>query len=371
MVERFGVKINFAHQTFKWSNEARANAAVFCVIVGFATFERPEKTLCVYDDVRAEPHVQTVKNVNAYLVDGPEIYVLPRQTPICDVPSIGIGNKPIDGGFYLFKDAEKEEFLRLEPGAAQYFKRWYGSDEFLNNRPRWCLWVGDAEPSRLRQLPEVMKRVEAVRRVREASSSPGTRKLAETPTRFHVENMPDSNYLVIPEVSSERRRYIPIGFFSPEILCSNLVRIVPNATLYHFGVLTSSMHMAWTRYVCGRLKSDYRYSKDIVYNNFPWPTADAETQAKIVDAAQGVLDARALFPNSSLADLYDPLATPPALVKAHEKLDRLVERAYRPKKFDSDAERVAFLFERYRELVDAEAVASENEKRKKRERLRS
>ena len=335
LAARFGVKINFAHRTFKWSNEARANAAVFCVI----------------DDVRAEPHVQTAKNVNAYLVDGPEIYVSSRQTPLCDVPSIGIGNKPIDGGFYLFKDAEKEEFLRLEPGAAQYFRRWYGSDEFINNRPRWCLWVGDAEPAQLRKLPEVMKRVEAVRRVREQSPSPGTRKLAETPTRFHVENMPDSNYLVVPEVSSERRRYIPIGFFSPEILCSNLVRIVPNATLYHFGVLTSSMHMAWTRYVCGRLKSDYRYSKDVVYNNFPWPVADAETQGKIADAAQAVLDARALFPNSSLADLYDPVATPPKLTKAHEKLDRLVERAYRKAKFDSDADRVAFLFERYLELT--------------------
>lgn len=271
LAERFGVKINFAHQTFKWSNEARANAAVFCIIVGFATFDRPTKTLYVYDDVRSEPHARTAKGINAYLVDGPEIYVPPRQTPICDVPSIGIGNKPIDGGFYLFKDEEKEEFLRLEPGAAQYFKRWYGSDEFINNRPRWCLWVGDAEPSELRKLPEVMKRVEAVRRVREASSSAGTRKLAETPTRFHVENMPELTFIVIPETSSERRQYIPIGFFSPENLCSNLVKILPNATLYHFGVLTSGMHMAWTRYVCGRLKSDYRYSKDIVYNNFPWP----------------------------------------------------------------------------------------------------
>lgn len=351
LAERFGVKINFAHQTFKWSNEARANAAVFCIIVGFATFDRPTKTLYVYDDVRSEPHARTAKGINAYLVDGPEIYVPPRQTPICDVPSIGIGNKPIDGGFYLFKDEEKEEFLRLEPGAAQYFKRWYGSDEFINNRPRWCLWVGDAEPSELRKLPEVMKRVEAVRRVREASSSAGTRKLAETPTRFHVENMPGTNFIVIPETSSERRQYIPIGFFSPENLCSNLVKILPNATLYHFGVLTSGMHMAWTRYVCGRLKSDYRYSKDIVYNNFPWPEADAETEAKIADAAQGVLDARAAFPNSSLADLYDPVATPPALIKAHEKLDRLVERAYRKPKFDSDAERVAFLFERYLELT--------------------
>ena len=233
------------------------------------------------------------------------------------------------------------------------------------------MWLVDCPPDELKKMPKTTARVEAVRKFREQSSKEATRRKAAFPTLFDENHQPKSNYLAIPETSSERRRYIPIGFFNSDVICSNAVRLMPNATLFHFGVIASSMHMAWVSYVGGRLKSDYRYSNDIVYNNFPWPVVDAETQAKIADAAQGVLDARALFPNSSLADLYEPLATPPALVKAHEKLDRLVERAYRSKKFDSDAERVAFLFERYRELVDAEAVASENEKRKKRERLRS
>lgn len=351
LAARFGVKINFAHQTFKWSNEARANAAVFCVIVGFATFDRPTKTLYVYDDVRAEPHVQTAKEINSYLLDAPNVAIKARSKPICDAPLMSLGNQPIDGGNYLFTESEMKAFVKIEPGSAQWFRPWYGSFEFINRKPRYFLFLKNCPPNELKNLPECLKRVEAVAKFRAESKRPVTRELSKTPREFAFENISKGNFIVVPEVSSERRHYIPIGFFSTENLCSNLVKMLPNATLYHFGVLTSSMHMAWTRYVCGRLKSDYRYSSSLVYNNFPWPVADAETQAKIADAAQGVLDARALFPNSSLADLYDPVATPPLLVKAHEKLDRLVERAYRKPKFDSDAERVAFLFERYLELT--------------------
>ncbi len=351
LAARFGVKINFAHQTFKWSNEARANAAVFCVIVGFATFDRPRKTLYVYDDVRAEPHVQTAKEINSYLLDAPNVAIKARSKPICDTPLMGVGNQPIDNGNYLFTESETEAFVKLEPGSAQWFRPWYGSFEFINRKPRYFLFLKNCPPNELKNLPECLKRVEAVAKFRAESKRPVTRELAKTPREFAFENISETDFLLVPKVSSERRKYIPVGFMKADVLASDLVFVVPNATLYHFGVLTSSMHMAWTRYVCGRLKSDYRYSSSLVYNNFPWPDADAETQGKIADAAQAVLDARVEFPTSSLADLYDPVATPPALTKAHEKLDRLVERAYRKAKFDSDADRVAFLFERYLELT--------------------
>ena len=211
------------------------------------------------------------KNINAYLVDAPNVFIESRKKPLCDVPEIGIGNKPIDGGNYLFTEEEMRAFVEREPRSEKYFRKWLGSDEFINGYFRYCLWLGDADPQELVKMPLVMERVKAVRNFRLASKSAPTQKLAETPTRFHVENMPSGNYILIPEVSSEKRRYIPMGFISPDILCSNLVKLIPGASLYHFGILTSSVHMAWTRAVCGRLKSDYRYSKDIVYNNFPWP----------------------------------------------------------------------------------------------------
>lgn len=350
LMNRHGAVINFAHTTFRWSNEARGQAAVYCVIVGFALKERKAKKLYQYASVDSEPVEISAKNINAYLIDGPQIFIDSRTEPICDVPGIGIGNKPIDDGNYLFMDEEMAEFVRKEPLSKNYFKRWYGSDEFINNRPRWCLWLGNCSPVELKRMPLAMERVENVRKFRLASKSEGTRKIAATPTRFHVENMPFSDYILIPKVSSERRHYVPMGFMSPNTLCSDLVFIIPSATLYHFGVLTSTMHMAWMRYVCGRLKSDYRYSKDIVYNNFPWPEPTGKQRADIEAAAQGILDARARFPEASLADLYDPNLMPPALVKAHGKLDRLVEKAY-GKSFDSDADRVAFLFDRYRKLT--------------------
>lgn len=318
-----GVHIDFAHRTFRWDSEAISKAHVHCVIVGFSTAPN-NKPKILYTSDRA----QIVGNINGYLLDADNIFVESRNKPLCDVPEIGIGNKPIDGGNYLFEKEEMEAFLQKEPAAAPYFHPWYGSYEFINRCPRYCLWLGECPPHELRRMPECLKRVEAVRQFRLASKSAGTVNLADMPTRFHVENMPKGNYIVIPEVSSEKRKYVPMGFMTPDILCSNLVKIVPDATLYHFGVLTSNVHMAWMRAVCGRLKSDYRYSKDIVYNNFPWPNPTEEQRAKIEQTAQAILDARALYPDSSLADLYDETTMPPELRKAHQENDKAVMRAY-------------------------------------------
>ncbi len=330
-----GAHIDFAWRTFIWDSEASQKAHVHCVIVGFSVGDAASprrnpgepavgRKRVIYDGDSAVE----ASNINGYLAAGDDVFVESRSKPLCDVPEMGIGNKPIDGGFYLFKDDEKEAFVRKEPGAERYFRRWYGSDEFINRRPRWCLWLGDANPVDLLKLPECMKRIEAVRNYRLASPSPGTVKLADRPTRFHVENMPKSNYLLIPSVSSERRQYIPIGFMSPDVLCSNLVFLVPDATLYHFGVLTSSVHNAWMRVVCGRLKSDFRYSKDIVYNNFPWPEASEEQKARIAGTAQRILEAREQYPEASMADLYGNLILFPALLEAHRANDAAVLAAY-------------------------------------------
>ncbi|MFN8343443.1 MAG: DNA methyltransferase [Spirosomataceae bacterium] len=348
MLNRYGIKIHFAHRTFKWSNEAKGNAAVYCIIIGFANTDTTDKKLYEYENIKGEPHELKVRNINPYLVDANNILITRRQEPLCDVPKIGIGNKPIDGGNYLFTTAEKEEFLIKEPKAAKWFRRWLGSDEFINGYERWCLWLGDCPPAELRQMPEALKRVEAVKQYRLNSISAPTRKLAATPTRFHVENMPKGNYLVIPEVSSERRKYIPIGFEVSDTLSSNLVKIISNATLFHFGVLTSEMHMAWVKYVCGRLKSDYRYSKDIVYNNYPFPKNVSEVnRKKVEDAAQKILDVRAGYSGSSLADLYHPTTMPPDIIKAHLILDKAIDLCYRPQPFTTELNRVEFLFELY------------------------
>lgn len=354
-----GMHISFAHRTFSWSNEAKGKAAVHCVIIGFGLEDRPGKVIYEYDDIKGSPHVTPANNINPYLVDAPNIVLPRRSDPICDVPEIGIGNKPIDDGNYLFTAEEKREFLALEPASKKWFRRWLGADEFLNGYERWCLWLGDCPPDELRAMPHAMKRVQAVKAFRLASKSLPTQKIASTPTRFHVENMPRRPFLILPEVSSERRAFIPFGFCPPQTLCSNLVKLAPKASLFHFGVLTSTMHNAWVRTTCGRLKSDYRYSKDIVYNNFPWPEIQSNqptaqqvrAQAAIETAAQAVLDARAQFADSSLADLYDPLSMPPALTKAHKKLDAAVDKAYElsggKKAYKNDAERVAYLFELY------------------------
>ncbi|MEI6795560.1 MAG: DNA methyltransferase [Methanomassiliicoccales archaeon] len=359
LLNKYGIKINFAHRTFRWSSEAKGKAAVHCVIIGFSQVESEEPPLFDYDTPESEAHLIKAKHINPYLVDAPDVLLFSRTEPISDAPKIGIGNKPIDNGNYLFTKEEMDEFIAEEPRAANWFHPWIGSDELINGYVRYCLWLGDCPPEELRKMPLAMKRVEAVRDFRLASKSKSTQKLADTPTRFHVENMPKTPYVVIPEVSSERRRFIPIGFLGPDVLCSNLVKIVSDASLYHFGILTSSMHMSWVRYVCGRLKSDYRYSKDIVYNNFPWPEPTENQRKSIERAAQGVLDARTQFKNSTLADLYDPLSMPKELVQAHNALDAEVEKAY-GKRFNGDSERVRFLFERYLELVNTKNVTVVN-----------
>ena len=345
-----GVHIDYAYRTFRWDSEAKSKAHVHCVIIGFSTaLNKAAKTLYVGD------HAQSVQNINGYLIDADNIFVESRNKPLCDIPSIGIGNKPIDGGNYLFSKDEMDAFIKKEPSAAPYFKPWYGSQEFINRCPRYCLWLGDCSPSELRKMPECMKRVEDVRALRLASKSAGTVKLADRPTHFHVENMPSGTYVVIPEVSSEKRKYIPMGFMTPDILCSNLVKIVPNASLFHFGVLTSNVHMAWVRAVCGRLKSDYRYSKDVVYNNFPWPTPTSEQKAKIEQTAQAILDARSLYPDCSLADLYDEATMPPELRKAHQQNDRAVMQAYGfSVKNMTESACVAELMKMYQKLVDGQ-----------------
>ncbi len=341
-----GIRINFAHRTFRWDSEATLKAHVHCVIVGFSY--QLIKPCVIYDGERG----QEVSNINAYLTDAPNVFVESRQKPISDVPEIGIGNQPIDGGNYLFEKEEMDTFIKTEPQSAKYFHPWYGSVEFLHQKPRYCLWLGDCSPAELRKMPYCVKRVEAVRKLRLESKRSSTLKLADKPTRFQVENMPEGNFIIVPSVSSERRRYVPMGFMSPEVLASNLVLIIPDATLYHFGILESNVHMAWMRAVCGRLKSDYRYSKDIVYNNFPWPTPTEEQKAKIEQTAQAILDARALYPDSSLADLYDEVTMPSELRRAHQDNDRAVMAAYGfPVKGFTESDCVARLFELYQQLT--------------------
>lgn len=346
-----GVHIDFAHRTFRWDSEAKIKAHVHCVIVGFSVAPNT-KAKVIYSSDR--PQVAT--NINAYLLDADNVFVESRNKPLCDVPAIGIGNKPIDGGNYLFTKEEMVEFIIKEPASKKYFKPWYGSQEFIEQKPRYCLWLGDCSPAELRKMPKCLERVDAVRKFRLASKSAGTVKIAEKPTRFHVENMPKDTYIVIPEVSSERRRYVPMGYMDDTVLCSNKVRLMPNATLYHFGILNSNVHMAWMRAVCGRLKSDYDYSIKIVYNNFPWPIPTDAQKAKIEETAQAILDARALYPDSSLADLYDERTMPQELRKAHQANDKAVMAAYGWKSGDaayhSEAGCVAVLMRMYRELTE-------------------
>jgi len=348
-----GVKINFAYPTFVWSSEARGKAHVHCVIVGFALNDNPTKRL--FEEEKGKITARKVRNISPYLIDAPNVLLVNRSKPICDVPEIGMGNQPIDNGNYLFTDKEKKDFLNIEPAAAPYFRKWLGAAEFINGWHRWCLWLGDCPPEALRQMKECVKRVEAVRKFRLSRKSVPTRELANRPTRFNHENMPDKRFLVIPSVSAERRPFIPMGFVSPKTIISNLCLIVPGASLFHFGILTSTMHMDWARRVCGRLKSDYRYSAKIVYNNFPWPEPTEAQRKKVEEAAQAVLDARAEFTNGSLADLYDPNTMPASLSKAHRELDKAVDRCYRSKAFADEQERLEFLFEMYEKLAaDAE-----------------
>ena len=351
ILRRYRCHIQFAHRTFRWSNEARGNAAVYCIIVGYGADKLPNPRLFDYPTPRSAPHEIPAKSINPYLVDGPDVLVYSRSTPLSPVPSMVSGNKPIDNGQYLFTPERKAEFLAIEPQAAPYFKRWLGGEEFINGTERWCLWLGDASPSELDQLPEAKKLVLAVQEYRAASKSLPTQKLAATPRRFHVEFIPTGPYLAIPEVSSERRTYIPIGFLDVDVIVSNKLRLIPNTSPYLFGVITSHMHMTWMRQVGGRLKSDYSYSAGIVYNNYPFPPAPTKTQRAVVAAAaEAVLAARAAFPTESLAALYDPGTMPPALARAHQTLDRAVDRCYRPQPFATELTRLEFLFGLYQQL---------------------
>jgi len=348
LMNKNNIKINFAHQTFKWSNEARGKAAVYCVIIGFSLADREAKKIYQYATVTGEPVETSAKQINAYLVDSNNIFIKSRTIPLCSVPPMHFGNMPADGGELLFTGEERKIFLQKEPDAKKYFRRFISAYEFLNNGERWCLWLVDIDPAELKKLKTVYNRVRNVQEIRKKSARPF---LAGVPHLFAQITQPEKkDYILIPRVSSETRKYIPIGFFGYKSIASDTCLIIPDGMLYHFGILTSTMHMAWTRYVCGRLKSDYRYSKDIVYNNFPWPNPTEKHKITIEKAALDVLDIRGKFQNSSLADLYDPVAMPHALIKAHQKLDKAVETAY-GRVFDDDSQRVVFLFELYQKLA--------------------
>ncbi len=364
MLNKYNIKIHFAHRTFKWSNEAKGNAAVYCVIVGFANYDTNNKSIFEYEDIKGEAHELKVKNINPYLVDAKDLLINKSSNPICNVPKMSFGNMPLDGGHLLLSDEEKKELIVKEPKAEKYIKPLISAYEFLNGEKRWCIWLVDAEPSELKQLPEILKRVEAVKKFRLDSVAPSTQKFAATPTLFRDRNQPDT-YILIPSTTSENRKYIPLGFFGKNDIANNSCHTVPNGNLFHFGILMSAMHMAWVKSVCGRLESRYRYSKDIVYNNYPWPENPTEKQIKAIEtASQKVLDARAEFPKSSLSDLYDPLTMPPVLIKAHNELDKAVDLAYRPQVFTSEANRMVFLFELY-EKYTADLFTKEKPKRAK------
>jgi len=365
MLNRYNIKIHFAHRTFKWSNEAKGNAAVYCVIIGFASYDMTSKSIFEYEDIKGEAHELKVKNINPYLVDAKDIFIGKRRSSICNVPTISFGSMPNDGGNFLFTDEEKNEFCKQDPKAENFFKPLISAHEFINGHKRWCLWLKNANPSELKEAKLVPDRIENVRKIRSASNRQATQKLAAFPTLFGEDRQPKSDYVLIPRHSSENRKYIPMGFFDKDSIASDSCLFIEGATLFHFGILTSTMHMAWVKTICGRIKSDYRYSNELVYNNYPWPENPNEKQVKAIDtAAQKVLDARLQFPNSSLADLYDPLTMPPSLVKAHQELDKAVDLAYRPQPFTSEANRMVFLFELY-EKYTADLFTKEKSKKVK------
>ena len=367
---RLGVRIHFAHRTFRWSNEARGQAAVHCVIIGFALHDTARKTIFDYSDINAEPHARAANNINPYLVDAPDMLLPSRTDPLQGNPQMKKGSQPTDGGFLILDEEQQKELLSKEPGAKKWLHQYMGGEELMQGTTRWCLWLKQISPTELKALPLVRARVAGVRTARLESPTKSVREFAEYPTLFTQDRQPNKPYLAVPEVSSENRRYIPIAFLSSSIIASNKLQIVVGATLYHLGVLSSNMHMAWVRTVAGRLKSDYSYSP-AVYNNFPWPSEPTEKQRSTIEqAAQAVLDARAAHPDASLADLYDPVAMPPDLRRAHQALDKAVDAAYigsgfKPAPAKSDAERVAFLFELYHKYTSM-LPAPEATKRRKR-----
>ena len=346
LYDRFGVHIDFAHRTFRWDSEASLKAHVHCVIVGFSVVPNNQKR-----QLFTSERMQAVENINAYLIDAPDVFIENRNKPLFDVPLMTTGNRPADGGHLIIEADDYDEFISKEPRALPYIKKLVGSAEFINNKKRWCLWLVGISPAELRKMPLVLQRVEACKADRENAPDAGRRKLAERPTQFREINNPDT-FIVVPAVSSERRRYVPIGFLNKDTIATNLVITIPGANLYHFGILTSNVHMAWMRAVCGRLEMRYRYSKDVVYNNFPWPTPTDDQKAKIEQTAQAILDARALYPDASLADLYDETTMPPELRKAHQQNDKAVMMAYGFwGRLNSEPACVAELMRMYQELT--------------------
>lgn len=343
-----GIVINFAYQTFQWDSEASIKAHVHCVIVGFSFFSRTNRQIFIGNTVVKHAH-----NINGYLLDAPNIALVNRSAPLCNVPPMNFGNMPRDGGGFILTEEQKTELEAKEPIAKQWIHLFLGAAEFINSKKRYCLWLENASPADLRQCPTVLARIEQVRQMRTNSKAEATRRLADTPTTFAQITQPiGTPFLLVPRVSSEKRRYVPMGFLPGDVISSDAVQIIPNATMYHFGVLTSNVHMAWMRAVCGRLKSDYRYSKDIVYNNFPWPNATDEQKQEIAKTAQDILDARALYPDSSLADLYDENTMPRELREAHRRNDRAVMRAYGfDTKTMTESSCVAELMQMYQQLV--------------------
>jgi hypothetical protein len=356
-----GIRIQFAHRTFNWSNEARGKAAVHCVIVGFGLQDLSDKKIYEYLDIKGTPLAVPAKNINPYLVDGPDVIASASMRPICSVAEIVNGSIPADGGNLILDPEEKDSLLKNEPAAGEWLRPYLGGVGFLRNEFRYCLWLKGCQPQVLRAMPEVMARVRAVQKMRELSDKLATRQKAATPTHFTEDRQPnEGNYLAIPRTSSENRRYLPLGYLPATVVAANDLQLIPNASLFEFGVLSSLMHRAWIDVTAGRLKSDIRYSVKLTYNTFPWPGFAGEPlsdkhRTAIEQAAQSVLDARAQFADASLADLYDPLTMPPALLKAHQKLDTAVDAAYQPsggkKSYASDAERVAFLFELYQRIT--------------------
>ena len=365
LINEFNISIHFAHRTFKWSNEAKGNAAVHCVIIGFASFEANEKYIFDYQTITSEPLLIKAKNINPYLINANNILVFNRKYPLCNVPNMMYGNKPTDGGNFILSEEEKNTLVSKNPLLIKFIRPFISAREFLNGGKKWCLWLLDIKPNELKNIPEILERVEAVKQFRSKSIAASTRNYSYH-CLFRQITQPKSDYILVPRTTSENRKYIPIGFFTADNIVSDTCQAIPNGDLYLFGILTSEMHMAWVKYVCGRLKSDYRYSKDIVYNNYPFPETATEKQKQTVETcAQAVLDTRAKYPDSSLADLYDPLTMPPDLIKAHQKLDKAVDLCYRPQRFTSELNRIEYLFELYEKLT-APLLSTSKQKARKR-----
>ena len=362
-----GIKILFAHRTFQWESAAKGKAAVHCVIICFSKSEKNKKFLFTYQNQKDFPEKSLASNINPYLVDAKNIIVQKRSKPICNVQKMVNGSKPTDGGNLLLSEQEKDDLIDKEPAAEKYIRKFSMGDEFINNISRYCIWLTNCPPNLLKTMPMVMKRVEKVREMRLASSDQATNKCADSAYLFQAIRQPNSDFLAIPRVSSERRNFIPIGFLKPDHIAGDKLQTIKNATLYDFGILQSTMHNSWSRVVSGRLKSDYQYSASITYNNFPWPMNPTEKQKQAIeDAAQEILDVRKNYPDSSLADLYDPILMPADLLKAHKKLDKAVDAAYGKKGFDNEAERVAFLFELYQQYTSPTApLTPETSRRRK------